>query len=326
MGVVRAAGIAALLVATLISGCGTDDAPRQWHEYAAQGLYSASLSEQGRYALVGSINHGGSLWDTSRNARLFSWNHRQGEFSLIANSALSPDETFAVTATPQDLVLWNLISGQSVWYWSAPAEILALDLAPDASHALLGLANHEAVYFDIRNGGIHRTLRHDARVGAVALSRDGRYALTGSDAYRVSLWDLGSGERLRSLSFGNVIDTLAFSPDSRLAFASASLDRAVLWDTRSGEVLHTLSDFHSLFQRRMSYLCARFSADGDQLLTGSASGTVQLWDVASGRELRRWKVHKRAPYGPTSTGVYAVAFGNDGYYAIGSNGLINLLR
>ncbi|NVK42378.1 MAG: hypothetical protein HWE39_14140 [Oceanospirillaceae bacterium] len=325
MGCLRAAGMAAVLAA-LLSGCNTGDEAVQWHEYAAQGAYSAALSEQGRYALVGSINHGGSLWDTSRNARLYSWNHRQGEFSLIANGAFSPDETFAVTAGQQELTLWSLVSGTAVWYWSAPAEILSVDLATNANHALLGLANHEAVYFDVKNGGISRTFRHDARVGAVALSRDGRFALTGSDAYRASLWDIQSGERLHSLEFGNIVDTVAFSADARLAFSSASLDRALIWDTRSGEVLQTLSNFHSLFQRRMSYLCARFSTSGEQLLTGSASGIVQLWDVASGRELKRWQVHKRAAYGPTSTGVYAVAFANDGYYAIGSNGIINLLR
>ncbi|MFC6670838.1 WD40 repeat domain-containing protein [Marinobacterium aestuariivivens] len=158
------------------------------------------------------------------------------------------------------------------------------------------------------------------------LSQDGRFALTGSDDYRATLWDIQSGEKLLSLEFGNVVDTVALSPDARLAFTAATLDRALIWDTRNGEVLQTLSDFRSLFQRRMSYLSARFSANGDQLLTGSASGLVQLWDVASGRELKRWRVHKRAPYGPTSTGVYAVAFSTDGYYAIGSNGLINRLR
>ncbi|MFC6670839.1 hypothetical protein [Marinobacterium aestuariivivens] len=147
----RAAWMAAML-AVLLAGCGRAEAPQQWHEYATQGAYSASLSELGRYALIGSINHGGSLWDTRRNARLFSWNHHQGEFTNIVTSAISQDETFAVTAGQQDLVLWSLISGGPVWYWSSPAEILALDLAPNADHALMGLANHEAVYFDIKQG------------------------------------------------------------------------------------------------------------------------------------------------------------------------------
>jgi WD40 repeat protein len=320
-----ATGMVATL-AVLLAGCSRSEAPVSWHEYALQGAYSASLSEQGRFGVIGSIQHGASLWDTSSNARLFSWNHQPGQYSIIAATALSPDESFAATAGQQDLVLWNLISGQAVWYWSSPAEILAMDLSRGADYALLGLANHEAVYFDIKNGGVKRSLRHDARVRAVDLSLDGRLALTGSDAYKARLWDLQSGELLKTLEFGNVVDTVELSPDGRLAFSAGSLDRAVIWNTASGEVLHTLSDFGGLFQRRMSFLSARFSSSGEQLLTGSAAGFVQLWDVASGAELRRWKLHKRATYGPVSTAVYAVAFATDGYYAIGSNGLINLLR
>ncbi len=316
----------AAALAVLLAGCNRTEDPTNWHEYAVQGVYSASLSEQGHYALIGSIQHGASLWDTTTNARLFSWNHKAGEYSIIVASALAPDESFAVTAGQQDLTLWSLITGKPVWYWSSPAEILSMDLNPGADFALLGLANHEAVYFDIKNGGVSRTLHHDSRVRSVDLSQDGRLALTGSDSYRARLWDLQSGEVLHTLEFGNVVDTVAFSPDGRLAFTSGSLDKAVIWDTRSGETRQTLSDFGSLFQRRMSFLCARFSASGEQLLTGSAAGIVQLWDVDSGQELKRWNLHKRAAYGPTSTGVYAVAFSSEGYYAIGSNGLINLLR
>jgi WD40 repeat protein len=321
--------LAAATVATLavlLTGCSRNEAPVSWYEYTLQGAYAASLSEQGRFAVVGSIQHGASLWDTSSNARLFSWNHQPDQYSIIAATALSPDESFAATASQQDLVLWNLISGQSVWYWSSPAEILAMKLSRGADYALLGLANHEAVYFDIKNGGVKRSLRHDARVRAVDLSLDGRLALTGSDAYKAKLWDLQSGTLLQTLEFGNVVDTVALSPDSRLAFSAGNLDRAIIWDTDSGAVLHTLSDFGSLFQRRMSFLSARFSSNGEQLLTGSAAGTVQLWDVASGQELRRWELHKRAAYGPTSTAVYALSFSSDGYHAIGSNGIINLLR
>lgn len=320
-----AAGTVATL-ALLLTGCSRNEAPVSWHEYAMQGAYSASLSSQGRFAVIGSIQHGASLWDNTRNARLFNWNHQPGQYSIIATTALSPDESFAATAGQQDLVLWSLVSGQAVWFWSSPAEILALKLSRGADYALLGLANHEAVYFDIKNGGIKLSLRHDARVRAVDLSQDGRLALTGSDAYKAKLWDLQSGTLLQTLELGNVVDTVALSPDGRLAFSAGSLDKALIWDTANGEVLHTLSNFGSLFQRRMSFLSARFSASGEQLLTGSAAGVVQLWDTTSGQELRRWKIHQRAPYGPTSTAAYAVAFASDGYYAIGSNGIINLLR
>lgn len=321
----RAVGCA-LLVTTILTGCSNNDDPTQYVEYALQGAYSASLSPQSTYATIGSFNHGGSLWNVKQHERLYNWNHKAGEYSLIAASAFSPDELYAATAEQQDLVLWNLSNGQPEGFWSSPAEILAMDLSPNGNYALLGLADHTAVYFNAKQGGVMQTFRHDARVKAVDLSDDALIALTGDDAYNAQLWDVQSNKVIHKLKFGNIVDTVALSPNKQLAFSSGSLDRAVIWSALDGKVLHTLSDNSDLFGKRLSFLSARFSSDNSQLLTGTASGSVQLWSTSSGEMLRSWNIHKRDPYGPTSTGVYAVSFGNGQYYAIGSNGIINELK
>ncbi|MFW1678035.1 WD40 repeat domain-containing protein [Pontibacter sp. JAM-7] len=320
---------AALMLTSLVwlPGCDSSNAPQSWQEYALGGAYSAALSDDARLAIVGSFNHGGSLWEVNAQARLFDWNHVTPGYSIISAAGFSPNADYAVTATQQDLVLWDVTSGQARAYWSAPAEIMQLDLSPDGNFALLGLADHTAVLFDVKRGGVQRSLRHDARVRSVDLSNDGRYAVTGSDAYNTHFWDIQQGTQLQSISLGNVVDTVALSPDAQRAFSSGSLDKAIIWNTQTGEILHTLSDINSLKQQRISYLSARFSNDGEQLLTGTASGLVQLWNVASGEVLNSWRVHKRDPYGPVHAGVYAVAFGADGdYYALGSNGILNQLR
>lgn len=318
----------ALLVGCLtLVGCDNATSPTSWEELAIGGAYSASLSDDGRLAVVGSFNHGGSLWDIQSKERLFDWNHVNQGFSIISAAAFSPNADYAVTATQQDLVLWEVTSGQPRAFWSAPAEIMQLDLSPAGNFALLGLADHTAVLFDVKQGGIKRTLRHDARVRSVDLSVDGRFALTGSDAYKTRFWDIQQGTELQSITLGNVVDTVALSPDARRAFSSGSLDKAIIWDTQTGEILHTLSDINSIKQQRVSYLSARFSDDGEQLLTGTAAGLVQLWSVADGTVLKAWRVHKRDPYGPVHAGVYALAFGPDGsYFAISSNGILNQLR
>ena len=316
----------ALLTATLITGCSSGDSPEKYVEYALQGAYSASLSPASKMALIGSFNHGGSLWNIQQSERLYDWNHRAGDYTIIAATAFSPDELYATTANQQDLVLWNLSNGQPEGFWSSPAEILDMDLAPNGDYALLGLADHTAVYFDVKNGGVTQTLRHNARVKSVDLSEDGMLALTGSDAYNATLWDMQGNKILHQIQLGNIVDTVALSPNKQLAFSSGSLDKAVIWSTQDGSVLHTLSDNRDLFGKRLSFLSARFSPDNSQLLTGTASGKVQLWDTSTGDMLRSWSVHKRDPYGPTSTGVYAVSFGQGNYYAIGSNGIINELR
>ena len=315
-----------LLTTLLLTGCGAGDAPDKHVDYAVQGAYSATLSPTAKYAAIGSFNHGGSLWTTQQHERLYNWNHKAGDFSISAATAFSPDELYAATANQQDLVLWNLQNGQPEGFWSSPAEILDMDLSPNGDYAFLGLADHTAVYFDVKNGGVMHTFRHEARVKAVDLSDDALLALTGSDAYNAKLWDVQGNKVLHTIKLGNIVDTVALSPNKQLAFSSGSLDRAVIWSTQDGAILHTLSDNRDLFGKRLSFLSARFSPDNSQLLTGTASGAVQLWDTSSGDMLRSWEIHKRDPYGPTSTGVYTLAFGEGKYYAIGSNGIINELK
>ena len=110
-------------------------------------------------------------------------------------------------------------------------------------------------------------------------------------------------------------------------FSSGSLDKAVIWNTTTGQVKHSLSPRRRIFSsKRVSYLSARFSKNSDRLLTGTASGLVQLWDVRTGKELKAWRIHRRDPYGPVHAGVYAVGFGAGQYYALASNGIMNVLR
>ncbi|MCW8887197.1 MAG: hypothetical protein OQK12_18370, partial [Motiliproteus sp.] len=156
----------ALITATaaLISACSSGDSPTREVEYAVQGIYSAALSSDGRNAIVGSIQHGGSLWDANNHERLYNWNHKKDSYSNIVASAFSPDNQFAVTTGQQKMVLWEVTTGKPHWFWNAPAEVLDVDLAPQGSFALLGLGNHTAVYFDIKNGGVKQTFHHDGRV------------------------------------------------------------------------------------------------------------------------------------------------------------------
>lgn len=316
-----------LAAVVALTGCQSADAPVSWNEYARQGAYSAALSPTASYVSLGSSLHGGSLWDVAQNARLFNWNHKSGEYSIISATAFSPDEKYAVTAEQQALVLWETGSGKPLEFLSSQAEILDIALAHNGDFALVGQADHNAVYYDLKNGGTRKTLRHDARVRAVALDKTGQFALTGSDAYKAKLWNLLTGELQQTLTFDNTVDTVALSADGRLAFSSATLNRAVIWETATGKELATLTSDKEFFAQRVSYLSARFSTDSRYLLTGSTSGIVQLWDARKGSLMRSWQVHKRDAYGPTNTGVYDVAFGKKGvFFAVGSNGVMNELR
>jgi len=315
------------LITALLTACSPGDPPVEWQNYATLGLYTASISNDGKYAVIGAQEEGGSFWDTSTGERLYDWNHEKDSRSLIAKTAFSPEGNFAVTANQQDLVMWHTSTGKPVWFWSSPGEILDIALTPRGQYALLGLANHTAVFFDIMNGGVKRVLRHKGRVRAVALSKDGNTAITGADDYTTNVWDINSGELLQQLTLENIIDTVAITDDGASVFSASSLDRGIIWDSQTGAIKTYISGDETLMQKRISYLSARFSADGSQLLTGNSSGIVELWDAERGELLKKWKAHKKDPYGPNSVSILDVGFAEPGtYIGIGSNGVMNIFQ
>ena len=317
-----------IVLLPLISSCDSAQIPNQSLEVAIKGLYSAALSDDGTLAAVGSINHGGSFWRLGTNERLYNWNHSSEEASTIVVSDISPDNNFALTADPATLVLWDTQSGEGLRYWTAPGEILAAKLSPNARTALLGLSDHSAVLFDIQRGGVIHTFKHGNRVRSVDLSRNGKLALTGSEDGTSILWDVATGKELVRHKFDAEVKLVKLSPDGSIALSMSKFDKALLWQTRSGEALGEIPLGAERLKRGISFSAANFSRDNRLLLTGRPDQIVQLWDLATLTEVARWKMPKRSTWKPTSTAVIAVSFGkNEGEYtAVASNGFIHQLK
>lgn len=311
----------------LISACSGGSPPSQSYEYAVQGLYSAELSTNGEHAIVGSINHGGSLWDVLTDERRYNWNHKKGDFSKVIASAFSPDLQYAVTAKPQTMVLWDINSGQGLTFWKAPSQILDIALLSNGDFALLGMTNHNAALFDIKNGGVIQTFYHDGPVNSVAYHADSNTILTGSDDYSARLWNVATGGELHRWENTHEVQLVAFSDDGTKAFTMAKYHRAAIWNTDDGSLINQLPLKASALRRGQLFTAAVFSNDSRYLLTGNGNRLIQLWDVASMREIKKWTTTRRNSASPTSAAILALAFGkNESYYAITSDGFTHQLR
>ncbi len=276
-----------ILITSMLSACDGGKPPTESWEVASKGLFSACLSDNSQFSLIGSITHGGSLWSLQEDKRLFDWNHKQGQYSNIIACAFSPESRFAATADHQTIVLWNTDSGAALTFWSAPNEVLSMALSPNGNYALLGLGDYTAVMFDVKRGGISRTFQHRNRVRSVALSADGKLALTGSEDETAALWSVESGELLYRWQLGDEVHTVAITRDGNTAFTMAKYDQAALWNTRTGEKLGVIPLRPTALQRGQMFSSAEFSDDGKLLLTGSSDQLVQLWDTANFKELAR---------------------------------------
>lgn len=306
------------------SACQKYSAPASSFEVAVQGLHSAALDNSGEYAVVASINHGGSLWRTEDGERLYNWNHSKDETSTIIAADIDATQRWAVTAEPNTLVLWNRQSGEGERFWTTPGEVLDIALGPNADFALLGLDTHKAVIFDVLRGGILQTLVHDNRVRSVDLSADGTIAVTGSEDYQARTWDVASGKLIHSFKHDDDVQLVELSTDGSLVLSVSKYDKAVVWLSETGETVGELALHAEQLKRGLRFTAARFSEDKRFLLTGRPDQWVELWSLATMNTVARWKVPKRDYWKPTSAAILAVAFSqNEGeYFAVASNGFV----
>ncbi|MFP8967348.1 WD40 repeat domain-containing protein [Pokkaliibacter sp. CJK22405] len=320
-------GLCALTIVALgLAGCGERN-PDQANEMAVQGLYSGALSPDGKYALIGSVAHGGSFWDIKSNERLYDWNHQAGVYSNLVAVDISANDARAITAENFDFVFWDATTGKALDFRRAPASIMDVSLAQDGKTAALGLENQTAVIFDVDAGKVTHSFVHDARVRKLDLNARAGLLLTADDSFNTYLWDLSTDTLRHKLSIGNQPSTVAISDNGALAFSAAQLSKAIVWDTVTGQVKYTLASMGSILDRKATFTAARFIDENQRLLTGTSSGKVMLWDMRTGSLEATWQLHRRNELKPVSVAVMSVASrGGIHHFAIGSNGFLDLLE
>jgi tetratricopeptide (TPR) repeat protein len=140
-------------------------------------------------------------------------------------------------------------------------------------------------------------------VEGVAVLPNGRQALScGYDGF-VRLWDIATAREIRTYRHDDPIRSVALAPDGR-RFLSASHDGLVrLWDVESGKEVrryagHTAGVLtvafvpggheHRLEGYEQAVWGVAISPDGRQVLAGDAGGLLILWDLQTGKEVRRF--------------------------------------
>lgn len=303
-------------ISACLSSCGGAKPPSEFVEVATQGTYSIRLNQEADLAFVGSLHHGGSFWSLSPLERHFDWNHKADGYSNLSSAAFSFDSKYVATTDNHTIVLWDVSTGQSVWYWNAPGEIQDIELVPKGDLALLAMSDYTATLFDIRNGGIKQRLAHDGLVYDVSVTEDGLVAASASDDLSAIVWNLNDGSKMKTFSHKNQVKKSQISPSGKLLFTSALGEPGKIWNLNSGELLFEIPSSRGHFS------AARFGSNEKELLVGHTNGKIQLWSLAEGAEKAQWKATSGDKWVGNAVPIEDVAYGKTAYLAAAANGRI----
>jgi hypothetical protein len=158
--------------------------------------------------------------------------------------------------------------------------------------AVVARAIVERLYGEVRRFGPPHSL-----VQCVAFLPDGRRVLSGSDDACLHLWDAQTGKEVRRFT-GHIqrVMSVAASPDGKRALTGGQDGTVRLWDLEAGKELRRFTGHGNWV------LHVAFSADGKQALSCSgghwdlswkngADPTARLWDVETGKEIKRFEGH-----------------------------------
>lgn len=201
--------------------------------------------------------------------------------SVVRQIAYSPDGKTLVSASVS-IRVWDAKSGRLIRESSKEpgSMIRGLAISPDGE-ALAWAGRRDTIQVEKTKTG-EQILALAGFSECVGFSPDGKTLATNGSEGTIQFWDSATGKELRTLDNPGTTTYLAY-PDGKslISFSGQSpgIGECRLWDLAAGTVRRQWQDIRAP---------TLLSPDGKTLAAGTNDYGLKLWDLASGKELRKF--------------------------------------
>ena len=203
------------------------------------------------------------------------------------------------------------------------ARVFAVAFAPNGRYVASGLDDKTITIWDVSQGKCAHILKGRKGSGSTAgsiaslsFSPDSTKLVSGSYDGEVTLWDILTGKAILTFpTNAKTVNTVSISPDNRVIMAGNDSQQIMVWNMSTGDnKTFKTAEGESMTRTVTPYA---FSRDGRQALSTDERNSLILWDIPSGKELKRFS----GSHGE----ITALAFSPDGSRAIAGTSGGNLV-
>ncbi|CUA71492.1 putative WD repeat-containing protein alr3466 [Nostoc sp, PCC 7120] [Rhizoctonia solani] len=238
---------------------------------------SVALSIDGIYAVIASVDHTISVYDTQTGVHISG--PLQGHADAILSLAISINKVYIVSgSSDRRLGVWNMQSGViPIGLGEGHTEsVTSVNLSADGSRVISGSADCAVLVWDTNSCTIMAGpfKSHNGVVTAVAFSPDCSYIVSGSVDHTILVCDTLTGAVMIEpvKLHTSWVTSLAFSPDGT-RIASGSADQTIwIIDVNSGDAVAGPLRGHT---RLITFVT--FSPDGTRIVSASEDCTSRVW-------------------------------------------------